>query len=263
MNITTHTIVANEDQWIWFSLMSVRDLVSEMLIIDDASTDKTVEIIKSIKDPKINLFERKLTTPADHTKARNELITKTRTDWFLILDGDEVWGQKTLQAFLKFLDGQPENIYGVAMRTRNCIGDVYHYLPEEAGKYRLLGRSGHLTIRAYRNIPGFHWEGNYPLETFVDNEGISINSQDSHLNFFDGFYWHMTHLQRSSKTDKVKGWRTKKTELGISVIGDFPEVFYLDRPIIVPSPWKKMTLSEKVYAGFLTPVKKIKRKLSR
>lgn len=259
MKITTHTVVKNEENWIWYSLMSVKDLVSEMFVIDDSSTDKTVEIIKTIKDPKIKLFEKKLLTPDDHTKARNELLEKTKTDWFIILDGDEVWNTETFKKLLEFLDDQPKEIYGVAMRTRNVVGDIYHYLPESTGNYRILGRKGHLTIRAYRNLAGFSWQGDYPLEAFTDKEGKSVNDQDGHLKFFDNFYWHMTNLQRSSSDNSVKGWRKKRLELGVKANKDFPEVFFLDRPSIVPDPWKKMSVTDLTKAALLTPVKRLRR----
>lgn len=251
MNITTHTVVKNEENWIWYSLMSVKDLVSEMLIIDDASTDKTVEVIRTIKDSKITLMEKRLTTPGDHTRARNNLVEKTKTDWFMLLDGDEIWNRETLKKFLAFLEKQPQDVFGVAMRTRNCVGDIYHYLPEDAGKYKILGREGHLTIRAYRKLPGRHWTGDYPLEKYCND----------HLAFFDGFYWHMTHLPRSSSQHKVKGWRAKKMEIGIKVKNqnEFPEVFYEKRPDFVPDPWKKMSTGEKLIASVVTPIKKLRR----
>lgn len=255
MNITTHTVVKNEENWIWYALESVRPFVSEMLVIDDDSTDKTVEIIKSIKDPKIKLFEQKLALPADHTNARNELIGKTTTDWFLLVDGDEVWNGKTLKKFLSFLEAQPRTVQGVVMRTRNCIGDVFHYLPEDAGKYELAGHKGHLTVRAYRKLPNRKWKGNYPLEKYCND----------HLTFFDGYYWHMTHLQRSSSKTMLKGWRKEKLELGIKAksTDQFPEVFYANRPEIVPSPWNKMPISKKILAGLVTPVKKIRRAITK
>lgn len=254
MKITTHTIVKNDENWIWYSLMSVKDQVSDMLVIDDASDDKTVEIIKTISDPKIKLLEKKLATPAQFTKARNDLVEKTKTDWFLLLDGDEIWNRETLRQLIVFLESQPKTILSVAMRTRNCIGDIYHFLPESAGKYEILGRKGHLTIRAYRKLPGLSWTGDYPLEKYDIDE--------KHLAFFEGYYWHMTHLPRTSSKSQVKGWRKIKLEKGINVSdpNDFPEVFNLTPPRIVPSPWKRRGPLAETLAKFMTPIKYLKRK---
>jgi glycosyltransferase involved in cell wall biosynthesis len=51
--ITVHMVVKNEDQWIWYSIQSVLQYVDKILITDTGSTDHTVEIIKSIKSPKL------------------------------------------------------------------------------------------------------------------------------------------------------------------------------------------------------------------
>ena len=178
-NVTVQTIVKNEENWVWFSLMSVKDLVKSVIVYDDNSTDKTKEIVESIKDPKISLKPVKTNLPSDLTGFRNEMLKETKTDWFVLLDGDEVWNNTTFKGFLKFLEKQHKDIYAVALHTRNCVGDIYHYLPEEAGEYEILGRKGHLNIRAYRKLPGFHWKGEYPLESYVDEKGDSINSQDN------------------------------------------------------------------------------------
>lgn len=262
-NVTVQTIVKNEENWVWFSLVSVKDLVKSIIVYDDNSTDKTKKIVESIKDPKIYLKSVKTNSPSDLTEFRNEMLKKTKTDWFVLLDGDEVWNSTTFKGFLKFLEKQPKDIYAVALHTRNCVGDIYHYLPEEAGEYEILGRKGHLNIRAYRKLPGFHWKGGYPLESYVDEKGGSINSQDKHLAFFDDFYWHMTHLARSSSREKVLGWRKVKLEAGIKVkdSGQFPKVFNLVRPEIVPDPWIKVGPLQKIYSFALTPFKKLRRRL--
>ena len=46
--IWANTIVHNEENFIWFAIMSVIDWVDKMLVWDTGSTDKTVEIIEEI-----------------------------------------------------------------------------------------------------------------------------------------------------------------------------------------------------------------------
>lgn len=261
--VTTHTIVKNEENWIWYSLMSVKDLVTEMLVVDDQSTDNTAQVIKTIKDPKINYSRVELKNPSDLTEMRNKLVKETKTEWFIILDGDEVWNYETFKSLLKYLEKLPKDIYAVTTRTRNCIGDIYHFLPESSGRYSILGIKGNLNMRAYRKLPGFSWKGDYPLEAYYDAKGKSINPQDKHLAFFDNYYWHMTFLKRSQDRKKVKGWRSEKMELGHSVErkNEFPEVFSLPHPPIVPDPWKKMKVHETAIAAAITPLKKLRRQI--
>lgn len=263
IRITTHTLVKNEDKWVWFVLKPWVDYAYEMLVIDDHSSDLTVKVINSINSDKLKFEERIVSSTEEHTQIRNEMVAKTRTDWFLVLDGDEVWGRKTIEIFLSFLEKQPESTWAVAMHTRNCVGDVFHYLPEELGKYQLLGKKGHLTIRAYKKIPGFSWKGNYPLESFSNSNGQSINEMNSHLKFFDGFYWHMTHLQRSTKNDEVKGWRSKKYDMGVRVDQkeQFPEIFFENRPSFIADPLAKRSTMFTAKALVQSPFKILKRKL--
>lgn len=263
INLTTHTIVKNEENWVWFSLSSVKDFVSKMLVFDDGSTDQTDAIIKMINSSKIKLESGDLKSPKDHTRLRNKMLARTTTDWFLLLDGDEIWNRKTLTEVLLFLEKLDQSVYGVVMRTRNCVGDVFHYSPENAGRYHLLGRTGHLTVRAYRKLPGFRWEGEYPLEVYVDDHGRSINDQASHLAFFDGYYWHTTHLRRSSDGKPVKGQRQERLETGVSITGkdELPEVFFAPRPKIVPDPLYKRSPVYEVASAVLQPIKHLKRSL--
>ena len=93
--LTSHTIVKNEEGWIKPALLSVIDKADRLLVWDTGSTDKTVELIKSINSEKI---EFKQCGPVDRKQLvdlRNEQIRTTQTPWFLLLDGDEVWPKKT------------------------------------------------------------------------------------------------------------------------------------------------------------------------
>lgn len=262
IEVTTHSLVKNEQNWIWFSLTSVIDQVTRALVYDDNSSDNTAKIISTINSPKLICKKVQAVTPGDHTKIRNEMVRQTKTDWFVILDGDEVWNQKTFANFLRFLEKQPQKVWAVVTRTRNCVGDVFHYQAESAGRYEILGRKGNLNIRAYRKLPGFHWANDYPLEAWCDNSGRPVNTQDDHLAFFDDFYWHMTFLPRTSDSSIVKGWRKVKLESGITVKDktSLPEVFFSkNRPAIVADPLKKMPLWKDSLGKVILGLKNIRR----
>lgn len=207
--ITVHCLLRNEDQFLKSTLESVLPYVSDYIIYDTGSTDKTLEILKPYK------FEEKgLVDKVGHVVLRNDMIAKTKTDWFFLLDGDEVWNQKMLSDYLEFTLKQPKNIQATYLRTRNCVGDVYHY--RNSGNYEIAGMRGSLNIRAYRKT--VKWEGEYPLEKCVDS------TDKNSLAFFDGYYWHMTHLKRSSSESPVMGFRKRVYDLGIKS-ENLPEVF--------------------------------------
>ena len=112
------------------------------------------------------------------------------------------------------------------------VGDIYHYQSEDAGKYEIAGRKGHLTIRAMnRNIEGLHLTGPYGEEGYVNKEGKPIQQGDSDkLIFLNAHFLHFTHLKRSSKDDHHK----YKYDLGIKSDKGLPEVFSLDKPAGIP-----------------------------
>ncbi len=215
MPITGHCLVRNEDQFVKFAISSALPFLDRLIIYDTGSTDKTTEILKSLNLP----FEEKgLQNAKSYTDLRNEMVTKTKTDWFFLLDGDEVWNREILKNYLEFTLSQPQNILATYLYTRNCVGDIYHYRDESSGKYKIAGHQGHLNIRAYRK--GLQWTGEYPLERYVDT------TDKNSLAFFDGYYWHMTHLKRSSSETPVIGFRRRVFDLGLPVNPrKLPEVF--------------------------------------
>lgn len=253
MSITAHVIVKNEEQWIWYAINSVIEYVDKIIIFDTGSTDQTINIIKSIRSPKIKFEEKGLVNPKQLVDLRNEQINKTETDWFMLLDGDEVWPENSIRKITTLNFG---NKKAVVVRTRNCVGDIYHYLPENRGHYRLLGMEGHFNIRFYKKSPGYKWVGTYPLEAYSNDDG-PINNQDDKLLFIDTYYWHLTHLVRSSVENKKrrieKGIRTDEK--------DIPQVFFKKSPGIVPNPFIKPSFYERIIASFITPLKEIKAKI--
>src|SRR3989338_11051585 len=90
-------IVKNEDRFVWYAVNSVLPFVSRFLITDTGSTDKTGQIIKSIKSPKITIFTKKNASPGLLTKYRQQQTDMVKSGWMWIVDADEVYPQKTAE----------------------------------------------------------------------------------------------------------------------------------------------------------------------
>lgn len=263
MNITAHCIVKDEDRWVWFALQSVLPFVSQVLVFDTGSTDKTEEIIKSINSPKI-IFEKKvLKDKGNLSILRQEQLERTKTPWFLLVDGDEVWPEGELAKLIDQAENSPSNIKATFNYMRNCIGDIYHYLPNSTGQYQIAGKKGNLNIRLIKKTPTLKVEGRYPLEFYKDNEGI-IQEQPENLLFVDSWYLHTTFLNRSSQQDlrKTSGslGKNKYPELGISLSDqELPAVFFDQRPEIVADPLKRRSHRYALIALILAPIIYLKR----
>ncbi|HPH98252.1 MAG TPA: glycosyltransferase [Anaerolineaceae bacterium] len=77
-------ITKNEEANIADCIHSVKDLVSEIIVVDTGSTDRTVDIARSL-GARVEFF----TWVDDFSAARNESIKYATCDWILVLDADD------------------------------------------------------------------------------------------------------------------------------------------------------------------------------
>ncbi len=260
MKIWVNTIVNNEENFIWFAIMSVVDFVDQILIYDTGSTDKTVEIIKEIQKDKKNIkfVEVGNVDENDFPKLRQRMLEESKCDWILIVDGDEIWWDDSIKKVIKKIEAKGSEIDGIVVPMKVPVGDIYHMQEEKAGQYRLLGRKGHLSLRAInKKIPGLHVSWPYGKESYFDSDNKLIQDREK-IVYLDTPYLHTTHLKRSQSKRKPDKF---KFELGhpVSLSFKFPEVLYFSHPLIVPDPWTKMSGINLVKAKLMTPLRKIKR----
>jgi len=93
MKISAVVLTKNEEKNIERCLKSL-EFVDEIVVIDDYSTDKTLEIIQKLEGKsqklksKVKIFERKLNN--DFASQRNFGLEKTANNWVLFVDADEI-----------------------------------------------------------------------------------------------------------------------------------------------------------------------------
>lgn len=235
-------IVKDEDKWIWYAINSVLPHVDLFLIFDTGSQDKTVEIIKSIKNPKIIFEEKGKANPLEMVSLRNEQIKHTKTEWFMLADGDEVYPARIFSRI-----NLKDDCYGIYLKNHMCVGDIYHEMPVRYGKYVICGRAGHLNMRFYKVINGWRWWGEYPLEHYGPSGDTSINTMCNNVQFINDYYWHMSFLRRSS----IKSRNHIKYHLGKKIQDKIPEVF--DKGAL-----QKRSTTYLVRSVFETPIRWIK-----
>jgi glycosyltransferase involved in cell wall biosynthesis len=266
---TVHMVVKNEDCFMWFALMSILPYADKILITDTGSMDNTIEIIKSIHDPKIVLTQQKVGSPTDISNVRQKQIDETETDWIWVVDGDEIYPRKTCDEIVRILKERGDNLEGIVVSRYDLLGDIYHFQDEKVGEYNLFGKRGHVVLRLInkRKIPGLHVEGIYPYEGYYDKNGLEIiNHKPDVFEFTKDKLFHAMYLKRSSGGANLKNTfhRSKwKIEKGNKIANqtNIPEVFKMPRPNIVADSGKKRSLWYESLATVITPVKKTKRKL--
>lgn len=264
MRITVHMLLKNEENFVWFSIMSVINYVDKIKIYDTGSNDKTIEIIKTIDSKKIvlrNINE----THFYEGKLRQQMLDETTTDWFIVVDADEIWWDKSIKLLTDLIQKEGRQLDSIVVPTVNMVGDIFHYQEKEAGRYNLAGRVGHYATRAInRRIANIHGSGEHGVFMWADVTNTKIEDMNQNrIRYIDAPYMHVTHLARSSSDgDVFKRTMKLKYEIGIQTPPDYyyPEVFFIERPEIIKSPWEAMSFSYMLKSLIITPFKKFRRR---
>lgn len=131
--LTVVIITKNEENNIEDCLKSVHGWASEIVIVDDESTDKTVELARHYTN---KIFQRKMDNEGSH---RNWAYAQAQNPWVLSLDADEMVSPELRQEIMHALqNGSSFHAYSIPLR--NYIGTYWvkysGWYP--AGKLRLF-----------------------------------------------------------------------------------------------------------------------------
>jgi glycosyltransferase involved in cell wall biosynthesis len=102
----------------------------EFIIMDDGSTDNTVEIIKSFSDSRIRLEERN----ADYINNLNEGLSLAKGDFVARIDHDDIMHSERLRIQLKRMKQHPE-ITVCSSNMQPFTSDGQSLLPIQYGEY--------------------------------------------------------------------------------------------------------------------------------
>lgn len=274
MKIAIHTLVKNEVRFVWYSVMSVAPFVDKIYLRDIGSTDGTVEILKKIKkilgkkvDLKIAPIKGRRFFEMD---VRQEMLDETNEDWFLVVDGDEIWWDSSIEKIVSLIKSRGNEIEGIVTPTVNLVGDIFHYQEAAAGRYNFFGKTGHFNLRAVnRRIPGLSSFGEHGVWGWVDSERRMIQDRVEKMTYLDAPYLHATFLRRSEERDGDKMVYKRKNklkyDLGLPFPKDYyyPEIFFRPRPESVSDVWERRSTSYVLRATFETPLRMAKRRLFR
>lgn len=115
----------------------------ELIVVNDGSTDKSLEIAKSICDNRISIINQSNGGPS---KARNTGTIAAKTDWIIFLDADDELLPEALMCFWKSLSKAPwcgmfcGEVY---FRKGDQINESIHYkegIKKNVFKQYVLGR---------------------------------------------------------------------------------------------------------------------------
>jgi len=107
--IITAIRIKNEERWLQKVFDSLKGISSEIIILDGASIDKSLEICEKCKEVVQIIHQEDLTL--DEKRDKNQLLEaakKRNPDFIFSLDGDQVISTETKHLFLKEIRNNPE-----------------------------------------------------------------------------------------------------------------------------------------------------------
>lgn len=112
----------------------------ELLIVDDASTDKTAVIVKNIQnqDDKIHFIIK-----PEHSgiaETRNQCLNMAKGRFLAFLDADDLWHPEKLEQQLRFMT---EKNIGFSYSSYDCVGETGKPLE------KIVKAAGNLNYQAY------------------------------------------------------------------------------------------------------------------
>ena len=104
----------------------------EIIIIDDGSTDNSLEVVREIKDSRIHIFSK---TNGGVSAARNYGIIKAKFPYIAFIDADDWWHPYFLERIKELIETYPDaKMFGTSFaevsnkKERPTIN--YHFLPK-------------------------------------------------------------------------------------------------------------------------------------
>lgn len=99
----------NKEQSVTNTLQSVLNqsfTEFEVVIVNDGSTDNSVEKVEAFNDPRISLIHQ---TNSGVSAARNKGIEEAKFQWIAFLDADDLWMEEHLSTLKEMIESYPKD----------------------------------------------------------------------------------------------------------------------------------------------------------
>ncbi len=236
INISLVVSTLNEEQNISDCILSARELVNEIVVVDMHSDDRTIEIARSL-GAKVHLIERE--RYVDPT--RNFAISKAAGKWVLLLDADERLTPKLANELRSIAEKDNVDVvsiqcdtymFGQHIRYSGWQGDIHyrffrkgflkysdvevHACPDAHGReLRLDPCNGKIQHFNYKDLSHFVKK----MNNYTDGEALKLLRTDGKVTPLRGIYWGLRHFYR--RFFKLKGFKDGNYGFILSVLMGF------------------------------------------
>lgn len=160
----------------------------ELVIINNFSTDNTIEVVESFKDERIKLINFR--NDGIIAASRNRGIQNSNSEYIAFLDSDDIWYPSKLEKCMNLIH---EKELGLICHDEYLVEDgtihrTLHYGPEENAAYRNLLYRGNcvstsativkkkalLDVNCFSESPEFNTSEDYDLWLKLSKSGIKM-----------------------------------------------------------------------------------------
>lgn len=203
--ITVHCRVRNEEQFVRQAIESVLPIATKVLVYDTGSTDGTLEAVSALRSDKIEVTRKPPSNAEGIMQYRNEMIDRTSTEWFMLVDGDEVYMESAIRRIAEELPKVSPYIHRIVLRRKHFVESP-----------RFVSRSDWIG-RIYRTRAIRHKLYSDKYRDHVGHETpYRVGDPSAPLKGFstrfppDIFFFHCHYLRRSSRDQelgRMRRWR--------------------------------------------------------
>lgn len=162
--ISVAILTKNEEKNILDCLESVL-WADEVVIVDDFSEDRTAEVAKSLSsNKKIKIFQKKLEN--DFSSQRNYALSKTKYDWVLFVDADEIVSKQLRQEINDLLIDNSDKINGYFIKRQDFMW----------GKKINHGEIGDIKLLRLAKKNAGDWKGKVHEQWIIEGKASELNN---------------------------------------------------------------------------------------
>ncbi len=222
-------IVKDEEKNIRRALSWGKDFLYEQIVVDTGSTDRTVEIARSM-GAKVYHFE----WIDDFAAAKNYAISKARGDWIAFLDADEYFPPEDAQKLMPLLEKLNLTKYSVMLTSWMQLSDEGEIF------------SGDFQVRIFRRQKGLWYRNRIHEELRLDGEEVSSLTVDASKELA---IFHTGYSQEASKDRRKAERNFRLLELELSerpedreVMGYLGDAYYAMEELGTAKEWYRRAI---------------------
>lgn len=148
--LTAMYLIKNEEDFVELSISRLQNLVDELIVVDNESTDRTPEILRKMGIDFV-------TCKGDATYCRNYTESLVTGDWIMIMDGDDLILEDQMEKIRKLINNNPKKFcyfgHWRSVLPNGRMKNDYKGILIRSGKHHRTGGSFPGQFEVYDGLP--------------------------------------------------------------------------------------------------------------